>query len=192
MAPDDEKILSGCLRGEKRAWDDFVERYSKLVYWSIWKVLAGSRAPDKQEACREMFQEFFRRMLERPLLEKLSQAQNVPKYLEVTARHLVLERFRRSEVLERTERPDEGADSRSTAADPAEEAAQAERRTILEAVLGRLKPKERECLELHYLDGHSHQRIGELLGMPRDTVSSILLRTREKLKQRLQKRGIQE
>lgn len=192
MAPEDQKILNGCLRGEKNAWDSFVERYSRLVYWSIWKALGSSSAPDKKEACREAFQEFFRRMLEPSRIEKLLQAQNLQKYLQVSAQNIVFERFRRTGIMDRIELAGEAVDGVSAAADPSEQAAQSERRAILESVLGRLKPKERECLELHYLDGHTHQEIAGFLGMPRDTVSTILQRTKEKLKEHLRRKGISE
>ena len=182
----DAQILDGCLRGEKRAWDAFVDRYSRLVYWSIWKALGGSSAPNKQEICRETFQEFFRRMLETPRMEKLSRAANVRKYLQVTASHLVFERFRRAGQTESAEMP------AGQVSDPGEEAVLAERRAILESVLGALKPKERSCLELHYLDGHTHREIGVMLDLPQDTVSTILRRTKEKVKERLRRRGVEE
>lgn len=190
MAPDDAEILQGCLRGDKKAWDAFVDRYSRLVYWSIWKALGSSAAPDKEDVCREVFQEFFRRILEPSRLEKLSRAQSLRKYLQVTAGHLVLERFRRAGALGRVEVSGLSDEADALTGNPGGEASLAERRRILESVLAALKPNERTCLEMHYLDGHTHREIAGLLGLPQDTVSSLLRRTKDKVRERLEGKGL--
>ena len=187
---EDTKILRGCLRGDKRAWDGFVDRYSRLIYWSIWKTLEKRTVPNKEDACRETFQEFFRRALEPSCMQKLVDATDITKYLNMTVSNLVHERFRRAGTVEKFEVADDLL--QVEAVDRAEDAAQAERRRILESVLGSLKPMQRRCLELHYLDGHTHSEISGLLGLPQDTVSSILRRAKEKLKERLQKRGMED
>ena len=180
------------MRGEKRAWDEFVDRYSKFVYWSIWKALETSGVSDKEEVCRETFQELFRRILERPRLEKLATASSPRKYLQVTATNLVLERFRRagSSVRFEVSAEEEAGQASDPGGSPQEQAVLNERRAVLDKVLGRLKPKERTCLELHYLDGKTHQEISGLLGLPLHTVSSIVRRTLEKLRERLRKKGM--
>lgn len=202
MAPDpaapggasDAWIFEGCLRGDKRCWDAFVDRFSKFVYWSLWKALATSGAPDKEEICREAFQELFRRLLEPSRMEKLAAASNPRKYLQVTAANLVLERFRRQGAAARFEvsAEEEAASAASQGASPHEDAAETERRALLAEVLDSLKPRERQCLEMHYLDGNTHAQIASLLGMPQDTVSTLIRRTREKLKERLRNKGLED
>jgi RNA polymerase sigma-70 factor, ECF subfamily len=192
----DDEILGGCLRGEKPAWETFVERYSKLVWWSAWKALEGRRSGDKQDLCREVFQEFFRRAMEPAALEKFRQARHLPKYLQATAMHLTYELLRRAGVRDRSGIPLDLAPEAEQAAgreeDPREQASSAERRAVLASVLNALSPKERACLEMHYLDGNTHKEIGEILGLPQDTVSTILRRTKDKVREELRKKGIEE
>ncbi len=190
LAPDDAEILRGCLRGDKRAWDGFVDRYSRLIYWSIWKKLETRALPNKKEACRETFQEFFRRALEPSLLQKIAGAENIKRYLHVSVSNLVSERFRRRGTVEKFEVSDESAEAE--ASEFSDEAVLSERRAILESVLGTLKPDQRKCLELHYLDGHTHQEIANILGLSQDTVSSILRRAKDKLRERLRAKGIED
>jgi len=190
LAPEDAEILKGCLRGDKRSWDGFVDRYSRLIYWSIWKTLEKRAVPNKEDACRETFQEFFRRALEPSCMQKLVDAADITKYLNMTVSNLVHERFRRTGTVEKFEVQEKLSEIET--ADTAEDAAQAERRHILESVLGSLKPMQRRCLELHYLDGHTHSEIANLLGLPQDTVSSTLRRAKERLKERLRERGIED
>lgn len=179
------------MRGEKSAWDAFVDRYSRLVWWSIWRALESRRVNDREDICREVFQDFFRRVLEPARMEKLAGAVSTRKYLQVTVSHLVFERLRRSSAAGRFELPAEAGEGMFSEGG-AHEAQQAERRVLLEKVLGSLKPKERACLELHYLDGKTHQEIGALLGLPQDTVSTLLRRTKEKARERLRKKGLEE
>ena len=123
-------------------------------------------------------------------MQKLVDAIDITKYLNMTVSNLVHERFRRAGTVEKFEVSEDL--SEIGAADIAEDAAQTERRHILESVLGSLKPLQRSCLELHYLDGHTHSEIANLLGLPQDTVSSILRRAKEKLKERLRKKGLED
>ena len=51
----------------------------------------------------------------------------------------------------------------------------------LEVMLEQLAPNEREVIVLHYLFGHTAREIGELTNRPRNTILSMLSRTRQKL-----------
>ena len=50
-----------------------------------------------------------------------------------------------------------------------------------ERLLGQLEPNEREVIFLHYISGYTAREIGKLTGRPRNTVLSLLHRTRKKL-----------
>lgn len=123
-------------------------------------------------------------------MQKLAGAANLTKYLHVTVSNLVSERFRRSGTIEKFEVSEESAEAE--AGESSDDTVLSERRAILESVLGTLKPDQRKCLELHYLDGHTHQEVGNILGLSQDTVSSILRRAKEKLRERLRAKGIEE
>jgi len=56
---------------------------------------------------------------------------------------------------------------------------------ILEKLLGKLKARDREILLLSVVEEFTAKEIGELLGMPRNTVLTILSRTKKKLKSQL-------
>ncbi|MDN5210529.1 RNA polymerase sigma factor [Fulvivirgaceae bacterium BMA12] len=53
---------------------------------------------------------------------------------------------------------------------------------VLDRLLTELKDREREILLLSVVEEYTAKEIGELLGMPRNTVLSILSRTKKKLK----------
>jgi RNA polymerase sigma factor (sigma-70 family) len=74
--------------------------------------------------------------------------------------------------------------------DPAVEAAWRDLRDVLDEELGRLTPKYRDPLILVYLEGKSTHETARLLGCPKGTVLSRLARGRDRLRDRLIRRGL--
>lgn len=192
----DTELIQGCLEGRKGSWDIFVERYSRLVYWSIWKTLERQNVPDKEELCREVFQDFFERVLERARLERLLAAENLRNYIQSIVCHLVFDRLRHASRRGRSESPLEVLDLETPAGtggpDAGEIAANRELEGVLRSAVEALSAKEKACVELCYVDGRTHREIGLLLNMPQDTVSTILRRAKERLRETLKEKGILE
>lgn len=190
----DEELIAGCLSGRKESWDFFCDRFSKLIHWSILRTLDNSSFKGRREISDDIFQDMFRRLLDRNELAKLKEAVSVRKFLSVMASNAALDRVR---VLRRHEAqvsdPVEGslADEESLDSDPASIAAANECREILGRTLDSLKPKERSILESFYLDGLSHKAIGDRWGSSEDGVEALIRRTREKLKQVLGAKGLE-
>jgi RNA polymerase sigma-70 factor (ECF subfamily) len=73
--------------------------------------------------------------------------------------------------------------------DPAAEVVWRELRQVLDEELGRLARKYREPLVLFYLQGKTTEEVARLLGCPKGTVLSRLARGRDRLRDRLARRG---
>jgi RNA polymerase sigma factor (sigma-70 family) len=73
--------------------------------------------------------------------------------------------------------------------DPVVEAVWGELRVLLDQELGRLAQKYRAPLVLHYLEGKSTEEVARQLGCPKGTVLSRLARGRDRLRDRLVRRG---
>ncbi len=187
---DDAELIQRCLEGRKGAWDEFVDRYSRLVYWSIWKILENQHAPSKEELCREVFQDFFEKVLERARLERLRRAGNLKSYIRSMVCHLVFDRLRQSSRQASLESSVDFADLEASGPDGGEALLAEETKGTLTFVMETLSAKERACVELCYIDDRTHREIGLLLHMPQDTVSTILRRTKERLRQALEEKGI--
>ncbi len=187
--PGDQELISGCLQGDAASWREFVGRFSRLVHWSIRRTLETSAQPNKEELARELFQEFFERLLERNELSRLREAQSLRKFLTVIACHLTLDRLksltrqsRKNASLEAMS--EEGADLPGLMPELPDEVS-----GLLRQALQELSPKERACVLFHYEEGKTHGEIGKLLGMPENSVSTVIRRTREKLRQKLEEKG---
>jgi RNA polymerase sigma factor (sigma-70 family) len=77
-----------------------------------------------------------------------------------------------------------------TPADPADSAAGAELRAVLDEEIARLPDRYRLPLVLCYLHGRTNDEAAEELGCPRGTVATRLARARERLRGRLLRRGV--
>jgi len=73
--------------------------------------------------------------------------------------------------------------------DPAAEVVWRELRQVLDEELGRLARKYRDPLVLFYLQGKTTEEVAGLLGCPKGTVLSRLARGRDRLRDRLARRG---
>ena len=199
----DEELLAGCLAGDKQCWDAFVEQFSRLVYWSIRKTLSAGPYQRRQEVCDDLFQDFFAKLLERGELAKLRNASSLRKFLSVTACHLAMDRVKGLSRFDRKtaragtamdaeeERlvPEGRAIAGGAVSDPRTEAITREAQAALSAALSELSAKERACVELHYLDGLAHAEVAGILGLPLGTVSTVIRRTREKLRRSVLEKG---
>ncbi|MFH1198585.1 MAG: sigma-70 family RNA polymerase sigma factor [Candidatus Omnitrophota bacterium] len=56
---DDLEFVQQCAKGDKQAWDDFVDRYSKLIYSYIHSVLKLQGFLATEQNVNDIFQEVF-------------------------------------------------------------------------------------------------------------------------------------
>ena len=56
---DDLEFIQQCASGDKKAWDEFVDKYSRLIYNYIYSVLKTKGLTLAQENIEELFQEIF-------------------------------------------------------------------------------------------------------------------------------------
>lgn len=180
-----------------------MDRFSGLVYWTIRRALKSAGLGSREDLCSDLFQEVFRKMLEESRLEELKDPGGIRKYLSVMSRRLVWAAAKALNAKAAKEKPldtridpaDDGGDTEGftdLSDDPAANAAHRERDAAIEEVLDGLTPKERKCVECHFMEGRSHRETGKKLRIPVDTVSTILRRVREKLKLKFEHRNLRE
>lgn len=56
---DDLEFVQSCVKGDKLAWDEFVNKYSRLIYNYIYSVLNTKGTHLTQENINDLFQEIF-------------------------------------------------------------------------------------------------------------------------------------
>ena len=55
----EKTLIKRCLSQDKKAWDAFVDRYSRLISHAIVKTLAKYSCPPEQHVVEDLFQTVF-------------------------------------------------------------------------------------------------------------------------------------
>lgn len=195
METGDRDLLEACRGGSPGARDRFARRFGGLVHWAVRKTLGES--PSARVEIADVFQDAFRKMFEPGALDAVRDAEALKSWIVVVACRAALDAGRRGSRRRGHEIPLEttigeglAVEDRPDPADgPAQRALDAEKSRLVREVLDTLPPRERACVRFHYLEGWTHARIGELLGLSENTVATIIRRCRDGLRKALEKRG---
>lgn len=100
-----------------------------------------------------------------------------------TIRNLFYDQCRRKKIINFESISDQSASTLSE--DPVNSADKMD----LENALSKLKANEREVIYLHAVEGHTAKEISEMTGSPRNTILSLIHRSRKKLLQLCNMKG---
>lgn len=169
-----ESILARVAAGEMGAVDACIKRYSGPV-WSLARRLLP-REHDAEDAVQEVFLDLWK-SADRFNSESGSEMTFV---MTIARRRLIDSGRRRARSLETENLPEPDIVPSSDQADEVELRDEAAK---VHEAMSRLRPEQRQVLQLSLLNGDSHQRVAERTGMPLGTVKSHarrgLMRVRE-------------
>ncbi|MFA5005670.1 MAG: sigma-70 family RNA polymerase sigma factor [Candidatus Omnitrophota bacterium] len=63
MPKSDLGFVQGCLKGDKQSWNEFLSRYSRLIYHYIYNVLKTRGYHYNQEDVSDIYQDIFRLLI---------------------------------------------------------------------------------------------------------------------------------
>ena len=188
MTEAERTLIAGCLRGDKDAWDSFVQQYSSLVYSTIYKTLALHHAiQHDQGAVEDLFQEFFVAVFGSDC-RKLRQFRGdrgctMASWLRVIAARLTIDYLRR-------QRPDDVEVTDAIASDqpdgPSALIAREEERLLAEAMQS-LSVRDQLLIELAYRRSLGAEEIAALLKISVGAVYTQKSRVLDKLREILGK-----
>ncbi|MCK9615101.1 MAG: sigma-70 family RNA polymerase sigma factor [Candidatus Omnitrophica bacterium] len=181
------ELIGRCINKEKQAWDIFVERYSRLIYWAIRKRLKASSFTFSEDDVQNIFQEVFLSILEGEKLTQLRDAKLICSWLAMIASNKAFDfmrgtlrnkqRFIADVILLKNKDCEQNLSDRETI-------------NILENIINTLSDREKIIISLNLLEEKTHKEISGILGIPINTASTIIARTKEKIKKELGKYGI--
>ena len=183
------QIIKGCLKNDKKSWDIFVQKYSKLIYWAIRKRLSGSGFSFNQDDIDYIFQEVFLLILQGDKLRQLKDIKTVASWLAVIASNKTVDFMRRKIkednklVIEMPVLKDDKFE---------EELYKRDLLNVLGNIIDTLPAKEKIVISLNLIESRTHKEIAKITAMPVNTVSTIIARTKEKVKKGLEKMGLKD
>jgi RNA polymerase sigma factor (sigma-70 family) len=178
--PGVEELLRRAAAGDESAWNDLVERYTRLV-WSVVRAhgLHGEVAADVHSTT-------FLRLVEN--LERIRNPAGLASWMATTARHECY-RVTRVRGRETIEEPDENISSPEI--EPADRVARADRDSELWSAVATLPERGQRLLRLLYTDPPmDYAEISAILDIPVGSIGPTRARMLGKLKEELSRRGI--
>jgi len=183
---DERELVDRCIRGETRAWELLVERYGPAVYdaarFTLRRVLGAAQDEDVENCYQAVLLALCDKNAHRL---RLFQGRSSLKtwMTSVTARFSLnyIRTEKRKGSLKYTaldETAGDLPDRDLLGGDP-------EDRERLHTALEKIPTREKLLLKLFYFDGLSYKGIAEVLRMPVNSISPLLLRAKESLKKQL-------
>lgn len=185
-------LVTGCIKGSRIAWNKFVERFCPLIFWAIKNRLNKSGYPFNQQDIEDIFQDVFVLLCDRRKLKQIKNRENISAWLAIVAANCTNSYIRNKRID--TPFSKEPLTEKIGALDcPADEVIEREQlNNTIAKLLSYLSARELIILKLNYFYEKTHQEIARLLKMPPNTVSSIIKRTKEKLKEELKRKGLEK
>ena len=186
--PEELALVQRCVAGEPEAWRVLMEQYGNLLahavrntFRRVLKQVDPNRVDDAVQATWfSLCQDGCRRLREFQAKSALS------TWLTVLTTRRALDYIRtemRKGALRQVRLDDEDRDLiKELQAPETEEKFSLDEVFVLREALDRLPKNDRLLLKLYYLDGLSYRSIAEVLKVAPNTISSYLLRARDKLK----------
>lgn len=197
-AGDERTVLVSCIRKEEGAWEQFLIKYNKLIYYSIHRTCSVhhySPAPDELE---DLFNDVLVHLIKddcRKLrLYKGIGGATVATWIRTITVRFVIDYLRqRSRIGETVDIEEEGASLEVSLENPVsrpdEEYEEREEQLKLEGAIASLGDNDKYFIELYYRKGLSPQKAAEILGISKKTVYTRINRLKAKIQKELTKKG---
>lgn len=183
----EEELIRRCINKEKESWDIFVERYSRLIYWAIRKRLKASNFSFSDDDVQNIFQEVFLSLLEGGKIAQLRNIKLICSWLAMIASNKAID-FMREAIYDKQRLVADVALLKGF--DCKQDLSNKETISIFKNIINTLSNKEKIIISLNLLEEKTHKEISGILGLPINTISTVIARTKEKIRREFSKYGI--
>lgn len=176
---DDLEFVQRCVKADKRTWDEFLNKYSRLIYNYIYSVLKTKGTVLPQENIHDLFQEIFLSLINDNFKKlKTFQARNgcsLASWLRQVVIHYAIDYLRRLKpALSLDEETEEGFSLKDIISNGSESVRsvliQEEKRLHLKDCIERLNNNDKYFLELYLNRGLKLEEIKKVLRISRGAV----------------------
>jgi RNA polymerase sigma-70 factor (ECF subfamily) len=174
---DDSELARAALDGDRRAFDELVERYESRIYNLALRV-TGNRA-DALDAAQSTFLKAYLN------LHRFDTARSFFSWIYRIGMNESLDTIQASRRFSELD-----PETESGAASPEQESAGREAGREIRHAVQELPPEQRVVVVLRHFQGLSYREISDVVGVPQKTVKSRLFEARRSLRARLERIGL--
>ncbi len=182
MFEDTHRLVERCIRRDEKAWEEFIGRFSGLLYYSAQERLRRNGIAFSRQDIEDIVQGVFLEIWERGRLEEVRDRRKIKAWLSIMGQTRALNFVRKKR--ERLLRQDElyRIDNLKVYKD---EQVAGEVMEKLEGLIEELGAREKVILRLSIIHGKKHKEIARFMKLPINTVSTIIARRKKALKKSL-------
>ena len=175
-------LIERCIRHEEKAWGEFIERFSGLLYYSARERLKRSSFPFRYQDIEDIVQVVFMEIWEKSLLEKVREREKIGTWLSIMAQTRALNYIRKKR--ERLLSYEESYKSDNIKVD---RGAQLNEDMIerIESIVEDFDVRDKIVLKLSIIYGKTHREIAGFMNIPINTVSTIIARKKRIIREEL-------
>lgn len=177
LASEEDVWVSRAKAGDQTAFEAIVQRYERQIYGFIYRMMGD--ADDAYDLTQDCFVRAYRS------LGSTSVDLNISAWLHRIASNACLDVLRRRQRIRwmpwDTSKHEHLLESRVTD-DPERVSIAVETSSIVQDTLSQMTPRNRAALIMREYEGLSCEEIGEVLGLSRSAVKSVLFRGREEFR----------
>lgn len=196
----DKSIIDGCVKGRPQAWNEFIQRFSGLVMWSVRERLSKFGFHFTNDDLEDIHQEVFLSIYKENKLSRLKDPSKIAAWLAILSGNIAVNKIGRikggilsKESVSLFEEIQNTEDSALTISDILKDESasilekidQKEQQELVVKIIDSLAPRDKIVLNLYYIHGNTINEMAQCLNMPQGTVASIIARAKEKIKQKL-------
>lgn len=177
MSSEEDAWVSRARAGDQAAFEAIFQRYERQIYSFAYRMMGD--ADDAYDLTQECFIKAYRN------LEKTNGDLNVSAWLHRIASNScldVLRRRKRIRWLPWDNDRHENLLQPYTPDDPEASVVSAEVQQDVQIILNQMTPRNRLALLLREFEGLSTEEIGEVMGLSRSAVKSVLFRSRDEFR----------
>jgi len=177
MSSEEDAWVSRARAGDQAAFEAIFQRYERQIYSFAFRMMGN--ADDAYDLTQECFIKAYRN------LEKTNGDLNVSAWLHRIASNSCLDVLRRRKRIRWLPWDNDRHESLlqpSTPDDPEVTVLSRETQQDVQLILNQMTPRNRLALLLREFEGLSTEEIGEVMGLSRSAVKSVLFRARDEFR----------
>ena len=172
--PLERQILVACLNRQPHAWELFLDQFLPLMHHVALRSAGQCGYNPQQADIEDVISSILTHIIENDLatLKRFRGESKLSTYLVVIARRVAQHEWSKLSNHANPQAIDEANSLPIESANTADE---------VDALLGKLKPLEREAIRLHHLEGCSYSEVARQLKVPLNSIGPLLSRARRKI-----------
>lgn len=186
MFEDTNRLVERCIRRDQKAWGEFIERFSGLLYFSARERLKRSGMAFNQQDIEDIVQGVFLEIWEKDRLAEVRERKKLKAWLSIMAQTRALNYLRqKKERILHSEEVYKVSELKADGYGQIDE----ELMVRLENVIEGLDNKKKLIFKMNIIYGKTHREIAEFMKIPANTVSTIIAREKKRIKEKIKDLG---